>query len=101
MIERLGRTVSQHDELAHVADIEQRDVFPGVLVFGEDAFLVLDRHVPAGEGNHARAKRDMFVGQRGFQKSFVHGKRLSARDQARKRDAGSLSWLSEKNNKII
>ena len=79
-VERFGRAGSGGGELAHVADVEQRDVFPCVLVFGEDAFLVLDRHVPAGEWDHARAERDVFVGQRGFEESFVHGKRLSARE---------------------
>ena len=50
-------------ELAHVRDVEDAAVAPDGAVLLDHA-LVLHRHLPAGEGNEARAGRDMALVER-------------------------------------
>jgi hypothetical protein len=42
-------------ELAHVADVEDRGLGAGMLVFFKNAAGVLDGHVPSGKGDHPGA----------------------------------------------
>ena len=59
--------------LTHMRNIEQPGRFAGVEVLGEDAGRILDRHVVAGEGPHARAKLDMQSMERRLQdRGFGH-----------------------------
>ena len=50
-------------EPAHVRDVEHSAVLAHCPVFGNDA-LVLDGHLPAGEGHHACAERDVTLVER-------------------------------------
>jgi hypothetical protein len=50
-------------ELPHVRDVEDAGRRSHRLMLGDDA-LVLHRHLPAGEGNDPRTRRDMAVVQR-------------------------------------
>ena len=68
-----GRAVDV--DLAHVRDVERAGVGSNRLVLGDDA-LVLDGHLVAGEGNHARAERDVALVERRAQERRFHGKRL-------------------------
>src|SRR3546814_15491920 len=54
--ERLGGALAAEHELAHVADVEQPGAVARPQMFGHDA-VILDRHVIAGEFDHARAAR--------------------------------------------
>src|SRR6266498_1971811 len=62
-LEELARAWPFHLELAHVRDVEDAAVSPHGPVLGADA-LVLNRHLPAGEGHHARSERDVPVVKR-------------------------------------
>jgi hypothetical protein len=58
-------------ELAHVRDVEDARVRADGAVLGDDAG-VLDRHLPAGEGNHARAELDVSVVERRVLEGLGH-----------------------------
>jgi hypothetical protein len=64
------------DHLAHVGHIEQSGCCAGLQMFLHDAGGILYRHVVAGKGHHAGAKRQMQVMQRGFLQgsSIVQGR---------------------------
>ena len=55
--------LSSDDQLAHVRNVEDADVFSHGLMFIHDAG-VLHRHEPAAERNHLRAAPHMFVVER-------------------------------------
>src|SRR5207248_11543341 len=59
-------------ELAHVRDVEDAAFCPHRLVLGNHAF-VLDGHLPAREGNHARPEGDVTVVKRRPQKGLHPG----------------------------
>jgi hypothetical protein len=60
--------VGQDKGLAHMRHVEQAGAAARPVVFGDDARRILDRHVVAGERNHARAQRAVAFGERrGFQ----------------------------------
>ena len=59
-------------ELPHMADIENRCGASGVVVFRQNA-LILDGHVPSGEGGHFRPVTPVPGGKRRFS-HFGHGK---------------------------
>ena len=50
-------------ELAHVGDVEDPAVLAHRSMLRDDA-LVLHGHLPAGEGNHAGAERDVALVER-------------------------------------
>ena len=54
LFERRVHALAREAELAHMADVEQAGLFAHPGMFGHDAFI-LDRHVIAGEADHARA----------------------------------------------
>ena len=51
-------------DLAHVRDVEQGGGGPAVLVLGQDAGRVLDRHLPAGERHQLAAELAVQIVQR-------------------------------------
>ena len=57
-LEQVARRRTFDLELAHVRDVEDAGVRAHRLVLRDHA-LVLDRHLPAGERDHARAERDV------------------------------------------
>ena len=62
-------------ELAHVRDVEDAGVGAhGAMLL--DHALVLDRHLPAGEGNHPRAERDVAVVERRLQQRLRHAETI-------------------------
>ena len=63
-----SRALAVHDELAHVADVEQADRGADGGVLGRDAG-VPHRHVPAAERGHPRAERDVL----GMERGALHG----------------------------
>ena len=68
-------------DLTHVRDVEDARVGAHGLVLRDHA-LVLDRHLPAGEGNHARAGGDVAVVERRAEER-LHGADNTARNTAR------------------
>ena len=68
-----GRAVDV--DLAHVRDVERSRVGSNGPVLGDDA-LVLDGHLVAGEGHHARTERDVALVERRAQERRFHGPRL-------------------------
>ncbi len=79
LFQLLGRALARDQQLAHVADIEQRGLLAGPVVFGDDA-LKLNRHLVAGEVHHPRALAAMPGIERqlgrGFFRKVVRGKVL-------------------------
>ena len=65
MLEEVQRLAPDDLDLAHVADVEQPGARPHRHVLVDDAG-VLDRHVPAGELDHAGAGLAMRVVERGL-----------------------------------
>ena len=59
-LQQVARGRSLDLELAHVRDVEDARVRAHRLVLRDHA-LVLDRHLPAGERDHARAECDVAV----------------------------------------
>ena len=57
-------------QLAHMGDVEDAPVAADGEVLRDHA-LVLDGHLPAGEGNHSRAERHVAIVQRSAPESFV------------------------------
>ena len=78
--QRLGGVVADQAQLAHVRDVEQRRRLAALLVLGDDAAGVVDRHVVAGKGHHAGAVFHMQRVQRGLQQISGHD-RLSKGDE--------------------
>ena len=64
-----------HVDLAHVRDVERAGIAPNGLVLLDDA-LVLDGHLVAGEGHHARAERDVAIEERRAHQRRFHEPRL-------------------------
>ena len=62
--QRARRGGAGEAELAHVRDVEEPGPRPRVQVLGDDAGLVLHRHLVAGERHHPRAVRDMEIVKR-------------------------------------
>ena len=62
-LEELARLRPFDLDLAHVRDVEDAGIRPHGPVLGDHA-LVLDRHLPAGERNDPRARRDVPLVQR-------------------------------------
>src|SRR5207244_6643308 len=75
-VEPFARTCSVHDQLSHVRNVEDPDIFPHGLMFVDDA-CVLHRHEPSSEGNHSRAELNMFfVKWRFFWRTSAHASKL-------------------------
>ena len=74
-----GRALPAHDELPHVTDVEHRGDGAGVVVFDQNS-LVLDGHVPSGEGGHFRAVGAVPGGQGCFEQ-FGHGQLLTRKSE--------------------
>ena len=53
-------------EAPHVGDVEQAGMAPGGEVFADRPGLVLDRHIPAPEFDHARALGAVPIMENGF-----------------------------------
>ena len=61
-------------ELAHVRDVEDAAVLADCPVLGDHS-LVLDRHLPAREGHHSGAQRDVALVERRA-KQCLHARRM-------------------------
>ena len=66
-LQELARRRPLDVELAHVRDVEDAAVLAHGAVLRDDA-LVLHGHLPAGEGHHARACREVALVERRPQK---------------------------------
>jgi hypothetical protein len=89
--------VANQAHLAHVRHVEQRGRLAALLVLGNDAAGIVDRHVVAGKGHHAGAMLEVQCVQRGLQQ--VSGHRNSPRAKRRPhfgRLLPSLSALPER-----
>ena len=60
-LDELEGVRAAHVEAAHVREVEDADASPHGQVLGPDAGLVLDRHVPAAEVDHAGSGGEMPV----------------------------------------
>ena len=63
-LERRRGVGAVQSDLAHVRDVEQGGGGAAMLVLGQDAGRVLDRHLPAGERHHLAAQLAMEIEQR-------------------------------------
>jgi len=71
-VEPFARACSVPNQLSHVRNIEDAGIVSHGLVFRDDA-RVLHGHEPPSEGNHFRAKANMFFVKRCFLwRSFAH-----------------------------
>ena len=80
--ERL-RARAVHVDLAHVRDVERARVRSHRLVLLDDA-RVLDGHLVAGEGHHARPEGDVAIEERRAPQRRFHEPRLYCLEQDRK-----------------
>jgi hypothetical protein len=87
-IDGADRVVADDAHLAHVRHVEEADVAANALVLGQDA-VVLDRHVVAGELDHASAERDVRVVEGGASSCVGHGSRLSVALKAKRSASGT------------
>ncbi len=70
-LEQVDRVHALDLELAHVGDVEDAAVLPDGAMLGDDA-LVLDGHLPAGEGHEAGPGGDVPVVERGVVEGLRH-----------------------------